>query len=417
VSMSKRDFLKLSGLAAAGVTVGVPAAASEIELTITGDVEPISPAERVARVEKAQRLMREFGIDAILIEPGSAMVYFSGIRWWRSERLVGLLIPSNGKPGVVAPYFEEPSLQESLEIEADILTWHEHESPYERVRTLLDARGIKKGRLGLEESVRFFVTDGVGSAAPDLSIVSADPVTRGCRMFKDAHEIELMRKASEVTLRAYEYVYRRLEAGMTPDDVKAMMQSAQAKFGGDNIWGMALFGQASAYPHGTNQPQSLKEGQIVLMDCGCSVHDYRSDISRTFVFGEASKEQREVWNQVRKGQQVAFETARIGLPAGKVDDAVREYYESLGYGPGYRTPGLSHRTGHGIGMDVHEPINFVHGESTPLAAGMCLSNEPGLYDFDRFGVRIEDCIYMTDTGPAWFTVPPDSIDEPIGKPG
>jgi Xaa-Pro dipeptidase len=415
--LSKRDFLKLSGLAAAGAATGVPARAAGELAPITGDVSPITPAERAARVEKAQRLMRRHGIDAILLDAGSAMVYFSGVRWWRSERLTGLLIPSDGVPGIVTPYFEEPSVRESLEIEADVVTWHEHESPYQRVRKLLDARGLKKGALGIEESVRFFVTDGVRRAAPEFDIVPADPVTRGCRMLKDAHELALMKKANEVTLRAYDYVYRRLEAGMTPDDVKSMMRAAQSALGGDGIWGMALFGQASAFPHGSNQPQEIREGQIVLMDCGCAVHDYRSDISRTFVFGEPTKAQREVWNTVRKGQQIVFDTAKPGLPAGEVDDAVRRYYESLGYGQGYRTPGLSHRTGHGIGMDVHEPINFVRGENTPLAPGMCLSNEPGIYDFDRFGVRLEDCLYMTEQGPAWFTVPPDSIDEPIGRPG
>jgi len=178
---------------------------------------------------------------------------------------------------------------------------------------------------------------------------------------------------------------------------------------------MALFGVASAYPHGTNQEQKIEEGQIVLMDCGCSVHGYQSDISRTLVFGEATTQQREVWDTVRTGQQIAFDAAQPGASAGSVDDAVRQHYESLGWGPGYKVPGLSHRTGHGIGMDGHEPVNFVHGEQTLLEPGMCFSNEPGLYDFDSFGVRLEDCLYMTDKGPSWFTIPPDSLDEPLGR--
>jgi Xaa-Pro dipeptidase len=195
------------------------------------------------------------------------------------------------------------------------------------------------------------------------------------------------------------------------------MAAAQTQLGGDDTWNMALFGVASAYPHGTNQPQKIVEGQIVLMDCGCSVHGYQSDISRTFVFGEPSARQREVWNTVRKGQQIAFEAAQIGAKAGSVDDAVRAYYESLGWGPAYAVPGLSHRTGHGIGMDGHERVNFVHGEETLLAPGMCFSNEPGLYDFNSFGVRLEDCLHMTEKGPAWFTVPPDSLEEPVGRMG
>jgi len=195
------------------------------------------------------------------------------------------------------------------------------------------------------------------------------------------------------------------------------MRQAQSDLGGSAVWNMALFGPASAYPHGTSQPQEIEDGQIVLMDCGCKVHGYQSDISRTFVYGEASDRQHEIWNTVRKGQEIAFETAQLGTPAGEVDDAVRAYYESLGFGPGYATPGLSHRTGHGIGMDGHERVNFVHGESTVLAPGMCFSNEPGIYIFDEFGVRLEDCLYMTEDGPAWFTVPPASLDKPIGRMG
>jgi Xaa-Pro dipeptidase len=318
---------------------------------------------------------------------------------------------------VVTPYFEEPSVRESMSFGTDVRTWHEHQNPFEQVGQLMRDRGFSSGRIGLEETVRYFVVEGLAQAAPAFEIGSALPVTLGCRMYKSAQEIALMRKASEVTLKAYAHVYRHLDVGMTPNDVSALMQSTQNALGGNAIWNMALFGPASAYPHGTGQPQTIEEGQIVLMDCGCSVEGYQSDISRTFVYGEPSKRQREVWQNVRRGQQIAFETAQIGTPAGEVDDAVREYYESLGWGPDYQTPGLSHRTGHGIGMDGHERINFVRGEMTLLAPGMCFSNEPGLYDFDAFGVRLEDCIYMTEDGPAWFTVPPDSLDDPIGSLG
>lgn len=418
MSLNKREFLKLSGWSALAASTGVAIAATSDGLSpIIDDVAPISPAEREARIRRAQALMAKHDIDAVLVEAGSSMVYFSGIRWWRSERLTALVIPREGELAVVTPYFEEPSVRESLQVAGDVRTWHEHESPFRRVAEVLADRGIKAGRIGIEATVRYFITDGLRRAAGGFEIVPAAPVVLGCRMYKDAHELALMKKANEVTLRAYEHVYRKLEAGMTPADVTALMRDAQAALGGDNIWGMALFGQASAYPHGSDQPQVLREGEIVLMDCGCAVHDYRSDISRTFVFGEPGDAQRAVWNTVRSGQQIAFETAKPGTPAGRVDDAVRAFYESRGYGPDYRTPGMSHRTGHGIGMDVHEPINFVRGEETPLAAGMCLSNEPGLYDFARFGVRLEDCLYITPEGPQWFTVPPDSIDEPIGRLG
>lgn len=424
MSISKRDFIRLSGasVTVAALSGGGTWARAESKPTstlprITGDAKPISVDERLARVAKAQQLMRQFDIDAILVEPGSAMLYFSGVSWWRSERLTALIIPRDGDIAIVTPYFEEPSVRESMTFGDDVRTWHEHEDPFERVAQILEDRGLKRGRIGLENTVRYFSVEGLRRATPDFDIVAALPVTEGCRMYKSAAEIALMRKASEVTLSAYEHVYTSLDKGMTPADVRALMQEAQTQLGGTAIWNMALFGPASAYPHGTSQPQQIEEGQIVLMDCGCSVHGYQSDISRTFVFGEPSKRQREVWNTVRRGQQIAFETAAIGTPAGKVDDAVRGYYETLGYGPGYSTPGLSHRTGHGIGMEGHESVNFVHGETTPLAAGMCFSNEPGIYIFDEFGVRLEDCIYMTDDGPAWFTVPPDSLDKPIGRLG
>jgi len=421
MTLSKRDFFKLGAAAGgaallAGATTSA-ARASDGLRPITGDVAPIGVEERKARVAKAQALMARHGIDAILLEPGSAMLYFTGISWWRSERLTAVVIPREGEIGVVTPFFEEPSVRESMTFGSDVRTWNEHEDPFERVAGILKDRGLKGGKIGLEDTVRYFVVEGLKRMAPGFEITSALDVTLGCRMYKSAHEIALMRKANEVTLTAYGQVWDKLEAGMTPSDITSMMRKAQADLGGQGIWGMALLAEASAYPHGSGQPQTLKEGDIVLMDCGCKVHGYQSDISRTFVFGEPTKRQREVWDTVRRGQQIAFETAQIGTPAGAVDDAVRRMYEGLGYGPGYKTPGLSHRTGHGIGMDGHESVNFVHGEATKLAPGMCFSNEPGIYIFGEFGVRLEDCIYMTDEGPAWFTVPPESLADPIGRMG
>jgi len=196
-----------------------------------------------------------------------------------------------------------------------------------------------------------------------------------------------------------------------------LMAKAQSQLGGSSIWNMALFNEASAYPHGTRQSQVIREGSVVLMDCGCAVQGYQSDISRTFVFGEANKQQRKIWDTVRRGQEIAFATAQLGVDAGRVDDKVREYYQTQGLGPAYKLPGLSHRTGHGIGMEGHESVNFVHGETTPLQVGMCFTNEPGIYLPGEFGVRLEDCIYMTEQGPRWFTVPPESLDSPIGKLG
>ena len=331
--------------------------------------------------------------------------------------MTAVVIPAKGDIAIVTPFFEEPSVRESMTFGDDVRPWHEHESPFAHVNAILNDRGIAGGKIGLENTVRYFIVDGLKRDAHTHEIVSAEPITRGCRMYKSAHEIELMRKANELTLTAYRHVWDTLEVGMTPDDVNAKMSAAQKALGGSGIWNMALLNEASAFPHGSEQPQEVRNGSVVLMDCGCSVHGYQSDISRTFVYGEATTRQREVWNLVRAGQQIAMETATIGTAAGKVDDAVRKLYEAKGFGPGYATPGLPHRTGHGIGMDGHESVNFVHGETEKLASGMCFSNEPGIYIMGEFGVRLEDCIYMTDSGPKWFTEPPSSIDAPIGKMG
>lgn len=412
--MNKRDFLKAAGAGLATASVaGSLRAATNLE-TLTAEAEPIGAAERRSRIDKAQRLMAEQDIDAILLEAGSALVYFTGIRWWRSERFTGAVIPREGDIAVVTPYFEEPSVRESLVVGDDVRTWHEHEDPFSQVAGILRDRGLRDGRLGIEETVRYFVVDGIRQAAGRFEIVPADPVTRGCRMYKSAAELRLMQVANDVTMAAYEHLYPRIEAGMSPEDIAALMNEATRALGGEPRFSIVLLNEASAYPHGTRQPQLLREGSVILMDCGCEVYDYESDISRTWVFGEPSPKQRRVWQTVRRGQELALETARPGTPAGRVDEAVRDYYEREGFGPGYRTPGLSHRLGHGIGMDGHEPVNFVQGESTKLAPGMCFSNEPGIYIFGEFGVRLEDCLYMTAGGPQLFSALSPSIDRPFG---
>jgi Xaa-Pro dipeptidase len=417
--MNKRDFLKLSGAAGIAATIPGTAAATASgsldDLTeITGDALPISVDERLARVEKAQSLMRKAGIDALLLEAGSALVYFTGVRWWRSERFTGAVIPAEGEIAFITPYFEEPSVRESMTFGDDVRTWHEHENPFALVAGILADRGLKRGKVGVEETVRYFIVDGMQQAARNFDIVSGKDIARGCRMYKSPNEIALMQKANDVTMAAYRHVHANLDRGMLPADISAMMKQATAKLGGEPQFASVMLNEASAYPHGTRQTQRLKEGGVVLMDCGCAVHDYESDISRTWVFGDATRKQRDVWDTVKRGQELAMETAMPGTPAGKVDDVVRAYYESKGYGPGYKTPGLSHRLGHGIGMDGHEPVNFVHGETTLLAPGMCFSNEPGIYIFGEFGIRLEDCLYLTEEGPQLFSDLSPSIDHPFG---
>lgn len=381
---------------------------------ITGDAVPIGPAERRDRLVRAQALMKANKIGAVLIEPGASLLYFTGVRWGRSERLTAAVIPVEGEPLIVTPFFEEPSVRESLGVPADVRVWQEDQSPFAVIAGWLRERKLASGWIGIEETVRHFAVDGLLRALPGAKLASANPVVRGCRMIKTPAEIALMQKAADVTMAAYRWTHPRIEAGMTPLDIGGLMSAATRALGGQVAFNLILLGEASAYPHGTGKPQKVVEGEVVLMDCGAVVHGYESDISRTFVHGAPSAEQRRVWTHVRDGQQRAFAAAKLGAPAGSVDDAARGWYASLGYGPDYKLPGLSHRTGHGIGMDGHEPINLVRGETTRLAPGMCFSNEPGLYLPGKFGVRLEDCFHMTASGPRWFSVPPTSIEAPIG---
>jgi len=302
-----------------------------------------------------------------------------------------------------------------LAVPAEIRTWEEDEEPLKLVADFLRERGVANAPIGFEETNRFFLLDRLKQQLPDARMVSGNPVVRAQRMIKSPAELALMQAAADITVAAYGDIFPRIREGMTPSDIEGLFTAAVTTRAGRAPWGLILLGEASAYPHGSGQPQHVRKGEVVLLDCGCDVHGYQADISRTFVFGAPpTAEQRKVWTQMRRGQDIAMAAAKVGAPAGSVDDAVRSAYESWGYGPRYKLPGTSHRTGHGIGMEGHEPINLVHGETTPLAPGMCFSNEPGIYLPGKFGVRLEDCFYMTDTGPKWFTVPPPSIDDPFG---
>ena len=417
MNLSRRAFasaaLALPALSASGVL-----RAAEPDLAglrdITRGTAPIGPEERRSRLIRAQALMRANGIGAVLIESGSSLTYFTGIRWGRSERLTAAILPVEGEPCIVTPFFEEPSVRQTLGIPAEVRVWQEDESPHALIATFLKERKLAARSVGIEETVRYFAVDGLGHALPGARIVSANPVVRAVRMRKTAPEIALMQTATDVTIAAYRWTWPRVEKGMKPADIAALMNAATKQLGGSPEFSLVLIGPAAAFPHGSKDPQVVADGQIVLMDCGCTVQGYQSDVSRTFVYGGADKDMRKVWQDVRNGQALAFKTAQLGVAAGTVDDAVRRYYETLGYGPRYRLPGLSHRTGHGIGLDGHEPVNLVHGETTQLAEGMCFSDEPGLYLPGKFGVRLEDCFHMTASGPKWFSVPPTSLDQPLG---
>lgn len=416
LSPSRRTLL--AGLAAIPLLSTGVLRAAEPDLAELADITtraaPIGPDERARRLIRAQALMRANGLGAVLIEPGSSMVYFTGIQWGRSERPTLVILPREGQPLVVTPFFEEPSVRQTLAIPAEVRVWQEDGNALAVVAGWLRERRLDRLPIGIEETTRVFIPTELSRFAPDARQVSANPVVRGCRMIKTPAELALMQMATDVTLAAYRWLAPRIETGMTGGEIGALMTAATRKLGGDPEFALALIGPAAALPHGSREVHRIAANDILLMDCGCTVQGYQSDISRTWVpKGVATKAQRKVWSEVAQGQQVARAAARIGATAGSVDDAVRAYYTGLGYGPDYTLPGLSHRTGHGIGMDGHEPVNLVRGEMTRLAAGMCFSNEPGLYLPGRFGVRLEDCFHMTTDGPAWFSTPPAAIDAPI----
>jgi Xaa-Pro dipeptidase len=413
---SRRVFLQGAAgvpLIAMAARSGPPGASAANLKTLTADAKPISVEERRARIAKVQMLMGQRKMAALLVEPGSTLDYFTGIRWRRSERITLAILPARGDVLVVTPAFEEPSVRETLQVGGDVRPWNEHESPFERIVQGLRDRGAAAGSIAVESTVRFFIVDGIRQASNALEIVSADPLVRACRLIKSPAELELMQLANTVTLEALRSVHGRVERGMSSSDIGALMDRTTAALGGPAEFSLVLLNEASAYPHGSLQTQTVREGSIVLMDCGCTVQGYQSDISRTWVFGQATARQRKVWDTVKRGQEIALETAKIGRPAGLIDDAVRGYYEREGWGPGYKLPGLSHRTGHGIGLDGHEPAYLVHGDTTPLQAGMCFSDEPGIYIPGEFGVRLEDCWAMTPAGPQLFTALARSMDEPI----
>lgn len=407
--ISKRAFM--GGLAAS--SLAATAFAQTASTSPRAAAQPITAAERVGRIEKLQSLMRAQNIAAFVVEAGSTLDYFTGIQWWTSERVTAAVILAKGAAIIVTPAFEEPSVRETLQIEADVRPWNEHENPEALMIGALKDRGYVSGRIAIDPEVRAFIVEALKAQSPAFEMVSGRGLVYACRQVKSAAELALMQTANDITLTALREVHGSIRVGMTAKDIGALMNGATQALGGDPEFALVLLNEASAYPHGSKQPQSVREGSVILMDCGCSIHGYESDISRTWVFGEPTLKQRKVWETVRRGQEIVMETARIGIEVGLIDDTVRAFYEREGWGPGYRLPGLSHRTGHGIGMDGHESPYLLHGEATRLIPGMCFSNEPGLYIPGEFGVRLEDCWYMTDQGPKLFSPLARSIEAPV----
>jgi Xaa-Pro dipeptidase len=376
---------------------------------------PITADERRARVERARRLMAEHTIDALFLTGGTSLVYFSGIQWGLSERLFALVIPAKGDPFVVCPAFEEDRAREQFSAgpftgKADVRVWEEHENPYARVAQGLKDRGLSAGRIGAEETVRFMFADGVAQNAPALKVVSGTPVTAGCRMVKDAHELALMRHASKVTLKAYEAAWQALKPGMTQRDFGGLIAAAHQKLGYSG-YASVQTAEYSALPHGSITPQVIKEGDIILIDGGCTVEGYQSDISRTFLLGKATDKMKRVFEIEHRAQTAALKAAKPGVPCEAVDAAARTVIVEAGYGPDYKY--FTHRVGHGMGMDGHEWPYLVKGNTLPMQPGMTFSDEPGIYIKGEFGVRLEDDMVITEDGAELMTPQSPSLEQPF----
>jgi Xaa-Pro dipeptidase len=424
LNLKRRNFLQLSTLVAgSAITTGFQSIrtagenadkGTETWHSMTGDIIPISLNERKERVAKAQGFMLQNKMAALVLEGGTSMEYFTGISWWPSERTMVAVIPASGEIMYVCPGFEEARFRELITMGQKVYTWQEDESPYEQiVHTFRDA-GITFGKIGIEEELRFFIFDGIRKAAPQMEYLSGDSVTLPCRMIKSAAELALMQKATDITVAAMKTGISSLKEGMSTADVSAIINKAHSQMGATPDFALIIFGAASAMPHGSIKPQKLKNGDIVLMDCGCKVEGYCSDITRTVVFGtEPTKRQSDIWMLEQKAQSSGFAAARIGVACEQVDASARKVITDAGFGPGYQLPGLPHRTGHGIGMDGHEWGNMVKGNQQLLKAGMCFSIEPTISIPGEFGIRLEDCVYMTEEGPKWFSQPAVSIDKPF----
>lgn len=424
MNLKRKDFIKLGAITLSAGALPVLASCSTQPFTkkpestlssITIDTNPISVKEQESRIAKAQNLLVKNNMGALILDCGTSLEYFTGITWWPSERTMVAIIPTKGTVKYVCPAFEEGRFREMVTIGNDVYVWQEDESPYRLVASVLKDAGIVSGNIGIEEQLRFFVLDGIQKAAPGLRCVSGDPVSVECRIIKSTAEIALMIKANEITLAAIKHGAAQLKEGMSQRDLSSIIMNAQRQLGGDPDFALCLFEKDAAFPHGTKSPSKLKKGEIVLMDCGCRVHGYSADITRTIVFGAApTARQLSVWNLEKEAQAAGFAAAKNGSPLGDVDAAARKVITDAGFGPGYKLPGLPHRTGHGIGMDGHEWGNALKGNERLLQPGMCFSIEPMIAIPGEFGIRLEDCVYMTTDGPKWFSKTSKSLADPFG---
>ena len=401
------------------MTLGVGGSTIAAELdrirSIRSQAAPISADERRQRIARVQSIMRERDIQALHLDASTSTFYFTGLRLSGSERLHGVVIPAEGELTYITPAFEEAKLRTMVSLDGAVRSWHEHEDPAALVIDAVRDMGYPNGTIAVDPATPFFTFDGLRRAGNSFGFVNASEIIAPCRAIKSPAEIALLKQATAMTLEVQKATGRILAEGITTDEVAAFVGEAHRRMGADAAanFCIVLFGEPTAYPHGVPYPQTLKAGDMVLIDIGATLHGYQSDITRSYVFGEPSVRQRMVWDTEKAATEAVFAAAHIGATCEALDAAARRVIEGAGFGPGYALPGLPHRTGHGVGLDVHEEPYIVQGNTTTLAAGMCFSNEPTICIYGEFGVRLEDHIHMTETGPEWFTKPAPSVDDPL----
>ncbi|MBP6055209.1 MAG: aminopeptidase P family protein [Cytophagaceae bacterium] len=401
--IQRRDFIKSS------IGISTLMGNANLYTQAPSETSPISNEERIQRIGKAQELLQKNNMVALILDAGTTMQYFTGLSWYPSERSMLVIIPAKGELTYICPYFEEDRLLELIKIGKQVRTWHEDENPFELcIKTIKDF-GFASGQIGIEEQTRFFISNGLQKAGQQFQLVSGDPVSVTCRLIKSPAEIALMLKANDITTLAIQAGIAALTEGCTPRQISQKIAQKHSELGAQHGFASVTFGVATSFPHGSSRKQILQKGDMVMLDCGCQVDGYESDITRTVVFGEPTQKQIDIWNLEKRAQQAGFEAAVLGAPCENVDLAARGLLVKAGFGPEYKLPGLPHRTGHGIGMDGHEWGNMVKGNKLPLQVGMCFSIEPTIAIPGEFGVRLEDCVYMTEHGPKWFSQPSPSI--------
>ncbi|UPW19049.1 Xaa-Pro peptidase family protein [Agarivorans sp. TSD2052] len=399
------------------MTIGVGGSSASEQLAklsnMCSNIASISVSEYQQRQHKACQLMKQQDIAAIYLNAGTNLYYFTGLKWSASERMVGALLCANGQLHYIAPHFEQNSLRDFMLIDAPFHGWQEHQSPYQLFNQLCHQQQLS-GNIALDPSAGFFLVDGLIKANPEQNFINGDVITQTCRMQKSAAEIALMQRAKDMTMEVQKAAAKILRPGISTTEVIEFINQAHQQVGASgSSFCIVLFGLASSFPHGVKEPQILQENDWVLIDTGCLLQGYNSDITRSYPYGEASEQQRQAWTSEQQAQLAAFEAAQIGQTCASVDAAARRSLEADGYGPDYALPGLPHRTGHGCGLDIHEGPYLVAGDNTPLAEGMVFSNEPMLVIPGHFGVRLEDHFYIGANGPVWFTQPSPSIDDPF----